>query len=53
MNTMVDYRYTRHFKRKAASRAAAPTAPATNGEDLVLPVPVGTTVIDADPGSDW
>ncbi|MFJ3483609.1 Obg family GTPase CgtA [Pseudomonas sp. NPDC090202] len=47
LNTLVDYRYTRHFEAERGSNGGSTDCTGRKGEDLVLRVPVGTTVIDA------
>jgi len=47
LNTLVDYRYTRRFDAQRGENGGSKDCTGHKGEDLVLPVPVGTTVIDA------
>ena len=47
LNTLVDYRYTRHFDAERGSNGGSTDCTGRKGEDLVLRVPVGTTIIDA------
>ena len=47
LNTLVDYRYTRHFDAERGSNGGSTDCTGRKGEDLILRVPVGTTVIDA------
>ena len=47
LNTLVDYRYTRRFQAKNGEKGGTTECTGAKGEDLILPVPVGTTVIDA------
>ncbi|WP_454253648.1 Obg family GTPase CgtA [Pseudomonas sp. Marseille-Q7302] len=47
LNTLVDYRYTRRFNAQNGEKGGSTECTGAKGEDLVLPVPVGTTVIDA------
>ena len=47
LNTLVDYRYTRHFDAQRGSNGGSTDCTGAKGEDLVLRVPVGTTVIDS------
>ncbi len=47
LNTLVDYRYTRHFDAERGSNGGSTDCTGKKGEDLVLRVPVGTTVIDS------
>ncbi|MFK7731009.1 MAG: Obg family GTPase CgtA [Pseudomonadales bacterium] len=48
LNTMVDYRFQRRFKAETGQTGAGKNCTGRGGDDLELPVPVGTTVIDAD-----
>lgn len=47
LNTLVDYRYTRRFAAQSGQKGGSADCTGQKGEDLILPVPVGTTVIDA------
>ncbi|MHB1368884.1 MAG: Obg family GTPase CgtA [Pseudomonadaceae bacterium] len=47
LNTLVDYRYTRRFHAQNGQKGGSTDCTGAKGEDLILPVPVGTTVIDA------
>lgn len=47
LNTLVDYRYTRRFNARNGEKGGSTECTGAKGEDLILPVPVGTTVIDA------
>ncbi|SFA69497.1 Obg family GTPase CgtA [Azotobacter beijerinckii] len=47
LNTLVDYRYTRRFEAQRGEKGGSTDCTGAKGEDLILPVPVGTTVIDA------
>lgn len=47
LNTLVDYRYTRRFNAQNGQKGGSTDCTGAKGEDLVLPVPVGTTIIDA------
>ena len=46
-NTLVDYRYTRRFQAQNGEKGGSTDCTGAKGEDLILPVPIGTTVIDA------
>jgi GTP-binding protein len=50
LNTMVDYRYTRQFRAASGKSGSGANCTGKSGDDLVLPVPVGTTVLDEDTG---
>src|SRR5690606_21934553 len=47
LNTLVDYRYTRRFDAQRGQNGGSCDCTGRKGDDLELPVPVGTTVIDA------
>jgi len=47
LNTLVDYRYTRKFQAQNGEKGGSTDCTGSKGEDLILPVPVGTTVIDS------
>ena len=48
LNTMVDYRFQRHYGAENGEQGRGRNCTGASGEDLVLKVPVGTTVIDED-----
>jgi len=50
LNTMIDYRYTRTFRAESGSAGRGRNCTGKAGEDLVLPVPIGTTVLDEETG---
>lgn len=45
-NTLVDYRYTRQFRAVRGQNGMGANCTGKSGDDVVLRVPVGTTVID-------
>ncbi len=47
LNTLVDYRYTRRFDAERGANGGSTDCTGRKGEETVLRVPVGTTVIDA------
>lgn len=47
LNTLVDYRYTRRFLAQNGEKGGSTDCTGSKGDDLILPVPVGTTVIDS------
>ncbi len=47
LNTLVDYRYTRHFDAERGANGGSTDCTGKKGDDMFLRVPVGTTVIDA------
>lgn len=50
LNTLVDYRYTRSFQAQNGEPGKGSNCTGGSGEDLILPVPVGTSVIDEETG---
>jgi GTP-binding protein len=50
LNTMVDFRYQRRFRAEAGQKGRGANCTGHSGDDLVLKVPVGTTVIDDETG---
>ena len=50
LNTMIDYRYTRAFRAESGQAGRGRNCTGKSGEDLVLPVPLGTTVLDDESG---
>ncbi|MCO1334814.1 Obg family GTPase CgtA [Microbulbifer sp. OS29] len=50
LNTLVDYRYQPRYAAESGQSGRGRNCTGAKGEDLVLLVPVGTTVIDVDTG---
>ncbi|OAL81521.1 Obg family GTPase CgtA [Acinetobacter sp. ANC 4779] len=48
--TLVDYRYTRRFRAERAKNGRGANCAGRGGEDTVLKVPVGTTIVDTESG---
>ncbi|MFN3423683.1 MAG: GTPase ObgE [Novosphingobium meiothermophilum] len=48
LNTLIDFRYTQHFKAQRGHGGAGKNRTGAGGEDLVIKVPVGTQVLDDD-----
>ncbi|NNH37503.1 Obg family GTPase CgtA [Acinetobacter terrae] len=48
--TLVDYRYTRKFRAERAKNGRGANCSGRGGEDTVLKVPVGTTIVDTESG---
>lgn len=46
LNTLVDYRYQRSYKAESGEAGRGRNCSGAKGQDLELPVPVGTTVVD-------
>lgn len=50
LNTLIDYRYQRSYNAASGESGRGRNCTGKKGEDLVLKVPVGTSVIDEDTG---
>jgi GTP-binding protein len=50
LNTMVDYRFQRSYRAANGESGRGRNCTGASGQDLELPVPVGTTVLDEDSG---
>lgn len=50
LNTMVDYRFQRLYRAEKGQAGRGQNQTGKSGDDLVLPVPVGTTILDEDTG---
>jgi GTP-binding protein len=48
LNTLIDYRYQQHFKVRTAGHGMGGLRAGANSDDIVLKVPVGTEVYEAD-----
>lgn len=48
LNTLVDFRYQRHFKAENGQQGMGANCTGKKGDDLIIPVPVGTMVYDVD-----
>ena len=48
LNTLIDYRYSQHFKAKNGNNGSKKNKTGANGEDLILKVPVGTQIYEED-----
>jgi GTP-binding protein len=48
LNTLIDYRYQQHFKAATGGHGMGRDRHGANGADVVLRVPVGTEVLEAD-----
>ena len=46
LNTLIDFRYTQHFKAPRGGGGMGKNRTGAGGEDLVIKVPVGTQIID-------
>ncbi|WP_080874243.1 GTPase ObgE [Oceanobacillus timonensis] len=50
LNTLMDFRYNRHFKGKRGENGMSQNQHGKNAAAYVIPVPPGTTVLDEDTG---
>jgi GTP-binding protein len=50
LNTLVDYRFTRNYRAGSGESGRSRNCTGKSADDLVLRVPVGTTIIDEDLG---
>ncbi len=50
LNTLIDYRFQPRYRAQNGQKGGSKNCTGSKGEDLLLPVPVGTTVIDSDTG---
>lgn len=48
MNTLIDFRYTQHFKAESGLHGMGKNRSGRKGEDLIIDVPVGTQILDED-----
>ena len=50
LNTLIDYRYQRAYRAQHGAKGGGRNCRGKSGEDLILKVPVGTSVLDEDSG---
>ena len=48
LNTLIDFRYTQHFKAQHGKPGSKRNKTGANGKDLILKVPVGTQIYEED-----
>jgi GTP-binding protein len=48
LNTLIDFRYTQHFKAQRGHGGAGSNRTGAGGEDLLIKVPVGTQILSED-----
>ena len=48
LNTLIDYRYTQHFKAKRGENGIGKNKTGKTGKDLILKVPIGTQILEED-----
>lgn len=46
LNTLIDFRYSQHFKAKRGTGGMGKNRTGAGGEDLVIKVPIGTQILD-------
>jgi GTP-binding protein len=53
LNTLIDFRYTQHFKAQRGHGGAGKNRTGAGGNDLVIKVPLGTQVLDDERETCW
>ena len=48
LNTLIDFRYTQHFKAQSGQGGSGRDKSGAGGDDIIIKVPVGTEIIDED-----
>ena len=48
LNTLIDYRYTQHFKAERGENGKSKNKTGKTGKDLILKVPIGTQILEED-----
>ena len=48
LNTLIDYRYSQHFKAESGKPGSKKNKTGANGKDLTLKVPIGTQIYEED-----
>ena len=48
LNTLIDYRYTQHFKAERGKNGKGKNKTGKTGKDLILKVPIGTQILEED-----
>jgi GTPase len=48
LNTLIDFRYTQHFRAKNGMHGMGRNRTGADGDDIIIRVPVGTEVLDED-----
>lgn len=48
LNTLIDFRYTQHFKAQKGQHGMGRNRTGAGGEDIIIKVPVGTQILDED-----
>ncbi|MEN9218766.1 MAG: GTPase ObgE [Gloeomargarita sp. DG_2_bins_126] len=50
-NTLLDFRYQRHFQAEDGQRGGPNNCTGASGADRIIPIPCGTLIMDADTGA--
>lgn len=50
LNTLIDFKYNQHYKAKNGLPGEGNNRTGASAEDLVIPIPVGTEILDAESG---
>lgn len=48
LNTLIDFRYTQHFRAGAGQNGSGSNCSGKDGKDIIVKVPVGTVILDED-----
>lgn len=48
LNTLIDFRYTQHFRASAGDHGSGANRTGKDGKDMIVKVPVGTVILDED-----
>ena len=48
LNTLIDFRYTQHFRANAGDHGSGSNRTGKDGKDMIVKVPVGTVILDED-----
>ncbi len=48
LNTLIDFRYSQHFKAENGSHGSKKNKTGANGKDLILKIPIGTQIYEED-----
>src|ERR1700744_3029869 len=48
LNTLIDFRYTQHFRAETGHHGRGSNCNGAHGKDLVVKVPAGTVILDED-----
>jgi len=48
LNTLIDFRYVQHYKAEGGQHGRGGNKTGSNGEDLIVKIPVGTEILTED-----